>query len=147
MFDVRTGEEARRLSFWEYRLFGWMFSIFGGVALALASIGVYGVLAYAVSQRTQEIGVRMALGASRQNVFRLIVWNGGRLAAIGILIGVIGAAAVTRVITSLLYNVTATDPLSFVGTAVFLALVALLASYIPARRATAVDPMVALRAE
>jgi putative ABC transport system permease protein len=147
MFDVRTGEEARRLSFWEYRLFGWMFSIFGAVALALASIGVYGVLSYAVSQRTQEIGVRMALGASRQNVFRLIVSHGGRLAAIGIVLGVIGAAAVTRVITSLLYNVTATDPLSFIGTAMFLAVVALLASYIPARRATSVDPMVALRAE
>jgi putative ABC transport system permease protein len=100
-----------------------------------------------VSQRTQEIGVRMALGASRQSVFGLIVGYGARLAGIGILCGVIGAAAVTRVVTSLLYNVSATDPLSFVATAGFLALVALLASYIPARRATGVDPMIALRAE
>ena len=84
---------------------------------------------------------------SRQNVFTLIVSQGARLAGLGILCGVIGAAAVTRVVTSLLYNVSATDPLSFIGTAAFLALVALLASYIPARRATSVDPMTALRAE
>ncbi len=88
-----------------------------------------------------------ALGASRQNVFTLIVSQGARLAGLGILFGVIGAAAVTRVITSQLYNVSATDPVSFVGTAAFLALVALLASYVPARRATSVDPMIALRAE
>ena len=147
VFGVQTAEEARVNGFWQYRLFGWMFSIFGLIALALAAIGVYGVLSYAVSQRTQEIGVRMALGASRQNVFALVVAHGGRLAAIGIVLGVIGAAAVTRVVTSLLYNVTATDPLSFAGTAVFLALVALAASYIPARRATAVEPLVALRAD
>jgi putative ABC transport system permease protein len=147
LFNVQTGEEARLNTFWQFRLFGWMFSIFGVVALALASIGVYGVLSYAVSQRTQEIGVRMALGASRQSVFGLIVGYGARLAGIGILCGVIGAAAVTRVVTSLLYNVSATDPLSFTVTAGFLALVALLASYIPARRATGVDPMIALRAE
>ncbi|MBI4486570.1 MAG: ABC transporter permease [Acidobacteria bacterium] len=147
VFSVQTGEAVRMISFWQYRLFGWMFSIFGVIALALASIGVYGVLSYAVSQRTQEIGVRMALGASRQDVFMLILAHGGRLAAIGIVCGVIGAAAVTRVVTSLLYNVTATDPLSFAGTAAFLALIALLASYVPARRATIVDPMVARRAE
>jgi putative ABC transport system permease protein len=147
LFSIQSGEEARVNTFWQFRLFGWMFSIFGVIALLLASIGVYGVLAYAVSQRTQEIGVRMALGASRQNVFTLIVSQGARLAGLGILCGVIGAAAVTRVVTSLLYNVSATDPLSFIGTAAFLALVALLASYIPARRATSVDPMTALRAE
>jgi hypothetical protein len=89
---------------WQYGLFGWMFSIFGAVALLLASIGVYGVLSYAVSQRTQEIGVRMALGASRQNVFALIVSHGLKLAGVGILCGVIGAAAVTRVVASLLYT-------------------------------------------
>jgi ABC-type antimicrobial peptide transport system permease subunit len=120
---------------------------FGVVALALASIGVYGVLSYAVAQRTQEIGVRMALGATRQNVFALIVAHGARLAAIGILCGVVGAAAVTRVVASLLYNVSATDPISFLGTAAFLGFVALIASYIPARRATGVDPLVALRAQ
>ena len=91
--------------------------------------------------------MRMALGASQQNVFALIVGHGARLAGLGILCGVIGAAAITRVVTSLLYNVSATDPLSFTATAAFLALVALAASYVPAHRATAVDPMIALRAE
>jgi putative ABC transport system permease protein len=147
LFNLQTAEEARFNSFWQFRLFGWMFSIFGVIALALASIGVYGVLSYAVSQRTQEIGVRLALGASRRDVFALIVAHGARLAAIGIVCGVVGAAAVTRIVASLLYNVTATDPLSFVGTAAFLGFVALVASYIPARRATSVDPMIALRAE
>jgi putative ABC transport system permease protein len=147
LFNIQTGEEARFNTFWQYGLFGWMFGIFGAIALLLASIGVYGVLSYAVSQRTQEIGVRMALGASRGHVFTLVVSQGARLAGIGILCGVIGAFGVTRVVTSLLYNVSATDPLIFVGTAAFLAVVALLASYIPARRATGVDPMIALRAE
>ena len=147
LFNLQTGEEARVSTFFQFRLFGWMFSIFGVIALLLASIGVYGVLAYAVSQRTQEIGVRMALGASRQNVFTLIVSQGARLAGVGILCGVVGAAAVTRVVTSLLYNVSATDPISFIGTAAFLVFVALIASYLPARRATSVDPIVALRAE
>jgi putative ABC transport system permease protein len=147
LFAVQSGDDLRENTYWQYRLFGWMFSIFGGIALALASIGVYGVLSYAVSQRTQEIGVRMALGASRQSVFGLIVGDGAKLAAIGIVCGVLGAALVTRVVTSLLYNVSATDPLSFIATASFLALVALVASYIPARRATSVDPMVALRSE
>jgi putative ABC transport system permease protein len=147
LFNVQTGEEARLNTFWQFRLFGWMFSIFGVIALALASVGVYGVLSYAVSQRTQEIGVRMALGASRRSVFALIVLHGAKLAAIGIMCGVVGAAAVTRVVASLLYDVTATDPLSFAGTAAFLGVVALVASYLPARRATSVDPMIALRAE
>jgi putative ABC transport system permease protein len=147
LFNIQSGEEARFNTFWQYGLFGWMFGIFGAVALLLASIGVYGVLSYAVSQRTQEIGVRMALGASRQNVFGLVVSHGARLAGMGIVCGVIGAFGVTRVVTSLLYNVSATDPLIFVGTAAFLAVVAMLASYIPARRATGVDPMIALRAE
>ena len=147
VFNVQTGEDARADTYWEYGLFGWMFSIFGVIALALAAIGVYGVLSYAVSQRAQEIGVRMALGASRRNVLRLIVGHGARLATAGILCGFVGAIAVTRVVKSLLYNVSATDPVSFMGTALFLAGVALIASWVPARRATAVDPMIALRAE
>jgi putative ABC transport system permease protein len=147
IFSAQTGDEARADTYWQYGLFGWMFSIFGGIALALASIGVYGVLAYSVSQRTQEIGVRMALGASRRTVFRLIVGQGARLAAAGVAAGIVGAFAVTRIVKSLLYNVSATDPLSFSLTAIFLVLVALVASYVPARRATAVDPMIALRTE
>jgi len=147
IFNTMTGDEARLYTFWQFRLFGWMFSIFGAIALALAAIGVYGVLSYSVSQRTQEIGARLALGASRNSVFALVVGQGARLAGIGILLGVAGAFGVTRVVKSLLYNVTATDPLSFIGTAAFLALVAVASSYVPARRATGVDPIVALRAE
>jgi predicted permease len=147
IFVAETGDDARTNTFWEYRLFGWMFSIFGGVALALASVGVYGVLAYSVSQRTQEIGVRMALGASREDVFRLVVGDGARLAGAGILCGIVGALGANQAVKSLLYNVSTTDPISFVGTAAFLAAIALVASYVPARRATAVDPMTALRAE
>ena len=111
----------------------------------LASIGVYGVLSYSVSQRVQEIGVRVALGAERRDVLRLIVGQGIRLAAWGIAGGIAGAGAITWVIQSILYNVTPTDPVSFGGVAVFLAIIAGLASYVPARRALAVDPIVALR--
>jgi putative ABC transport system permease protein len=103
------------------------------------------VLSYSVSQRVQEIGVRLALGAERRDVLRLIVGQGMRLAGLGVLGGLVGAAAVTPVIRTLLYNVTPTDPLSFATDSVFLTLVAILASYIPARRAMAVDPIVALR--
>jgi putative ABC transport system permease protein len=147
LLNVRTGDEARELSYWQDRLLGWMFAIFGAVALVLASIGVYGVLSYAVSQRRQEIGIRVALGASRQNVFGLVVSHAAKLAGFGILLGVLGAFAATRIVATLLYNVSATDPLSFVATAMFLALVAFAASYVPARRAVAVDPLIALRDE
>ena len=147
IFNAQSGEEARADTYWEYRLFGWMFSIFGAIALALASIGVYGVLSYTVSQRAQEIGVRMALGASRRDVFSLILRHATQLAAAGILFGVVGAVGVTRVVRSQLYNVSPTDALSFIATALFLAFVALVASFLPARRATGVDPMMTLRAE
>jgi putative ABC transport system permease protein len=147
VFEVWRMEELRQRSFWRYRIFGWMFSSFGAAALLLASIGVYGVLSYSVSQRTQEIGVRVALGAARRDVLRMIVGQGLRLAAIGIGVGLIGAAGVTQLITSLLYNVGAYDPATFTIVSLFLALVAVLASYIPARRAMAVDPIIALRNE
>jgi putative ABC transport system permease protein len=124
-----------------------MFGTFGAVALFLAAIGVYGVLAFSVSQRTQEMGVRMALGASRNDVLWLVVRQGVVLAAIGEVFGLAGALGITRVIGTLLYNVTPTDPLSFGGVAVFLTLIAIVASYVPARRATTVDPIVALRNE
>ena len=147
VFSIQTLERLRQLSFWQFRLFGWMFSVFGAVALLLASVGVYGVLSYSVSQRVQEIGVRVALGAARRDVLRLILGHGMKLAAIGIVLGVIGAAGATQFIKTVLYNVTPTDPLSFTGVAVFLTVVALVASYVPARRAMAVDPIVALRNE
>jgi putative ABC transport system permease protein len=147
IFEVMSFEELRRFGFWSVRLFGWMFSMFAGVALVLASVGVYGVIAYSVSQRTQEIGVRVALGAQASDVIRMVVRGGATLAIVGIVIGLAGAFAVTRVIQSLLFDVSATDTVSFVGVTVFLAAVALLASYVPARRATKVDPMTALRTE
>jgi ABC-type antimicrobial peptide transport system permease subunit len=145
--QVRTMEESRQRSFWQYGIFGWMFSIFGFIALALASVGVYGVLSYAVSQRTQEIGVRVALGAARRDVLRLIIGQGLRLAAVGVMVGLAGAFAVTPIIRTLLYNVTPTDPLSFASVAAFLIGVAAVASYVPARRALRVNPIVALRGE
>jgi putative ABC transport system permease protein len=147
VFQVRTMEELRQFSFWRYRLFGWMFSAFGAVALLLASIGVYGVLSYAVTQRRQEIGVRVALGAARRDVLALVVGQGLRLAAVGILVGILGAFGVTRFVKTLLYNVTPSDPLSFALVAAFLIVVATVASYVPARRAMAVDPIIALRNE
>jgi len=147
VFQMQSMDELRRRGYWEYFLFGWMFSLFGGIALLLAAIGVYGVLSYAVEQRTQEIGVRVALGASRANVLRLVVSQGIRLAAVGVVVGLIGAYFVMPVIKTQLVKVSPTDPLSFVGVSIFLTVIAFLASYVPARRATAVDPLVALRAE
>jgi putative ABC transport system permease protein len=147
VFSIQTVEKLRQLGFWQDRLFGWMFSVFGAIALLLASVGVYGVLSYSVSQRVQEIGVRMALGAERRDVLRLILGHGMKLATIGIALGIVGAAGATQFVKTALYNVTPTDPLSFTGVAAFLTLVALVASYVPARRAMAVDPIVALRNE
>jgi len=147
LFNVRTMEEVRSRGYWQYFLFGWMFSLFGGIALVLAAIGVYGVLSYSVAQRTQEIGVRVALGASRMDVLKLVVVQGVRLAVVGVVIGVVGSFFVTPIIQSELINVSAKDPASFVGVSLFLTAVAFVASYVPARRATAVDPLVALRAE
>jgi putative ABC transport system permease protein len=147
VFDVRTMEEHRERSFWQQRLFGIMFAVFGAIALLLAAVGVYGVLSYSVSQRTQEIGVRVALGAERRDVMRLVVGHGLKLAGLGVGFGLLGAAGITPVIASQLYNISASDPASFAGVALFLSAVALIASYVPARRATAVDPLIALRNE
>src|SRR5262245_39520372 len=140
-------EDLGMVSFWQYRVFGQTFGTFGVVALLLAAIGVYGVIAFSVSQRTQEMGVRMALGASRTDVLRLVVRQGVVLAAIGEAFGLVGAFGITRVIRTTLYNVTPTDPVSFGGVVIFLTLIAIVASYVPARRATAVDPIIALRSE
>ncbi|MGE3488794.1 MAG: ABC transporter permease [Vicinamibacterales bacterium] len=147
VFSVRTMEDLRESSYWRFRLFGYMFGSFGAAALFLAAIGVYGVLSFAVSQRTQEMGVRVALGAQQSDVLRLVVRQGVTLALIGVVVGVVGAFGVTRVIASLLYNVTPSDPISFIGVALFLTAVAFIASYLPARRAMTVDPIVALRNE
>jgi putative ABC transport system permease protein len=147
IFNVFSMDELRRRSFWQFAVFGWVFSIIGVIALLLSAVGVYGVLSYAVSQRTREIGVRMALGASTGSVQSLIVRQGVVLSVIGVVLGLAGAAFLTQQATSLLYNVTPTDPLSYAVVAVFLMLVAAAASWVPARRAMRVDPMVALRGD
>jgi putative ABC transport system permease protein len=132
-------------SYWQQALYGKMFGAFAVIALALAAVGVYGVISYAVSQRTQEIGVRVALGAQRADVVRLVVRDGALLGGLGIAIGLAGALGVTRFLRTMLFGISPFDVFSFVGVAGMLAAIALVASYVPARRAAKVDPVEALR--
>jgi putative ABC transport system permease protein len=145
--QVLTMTEVVSRSIWQQRLFAILFGVFAGVALLLASVGIYGVMAYSVAQRTHEIGIRLALGASRGDVLRLVIVQGMKLTVVGTVIGLAGALALTRLIESLLFEVSTTDPLTFGSVAALLGIIALLACYIPARRATKVDPLVALRYE
>jgi putative ABC transport system permease protein len=134
-------------SYWQQALYGKLFSVFAAIALVLAAVGVYGVISYAVSQRTQEIGVRVALGAQRRDVLRLIVGHGALLGGVGVAIGLAGALGVTGFLRRMLFGVSPFDPFSFGSVSVLLTSIALVASYLPARRAARVDPVEALRYE
>jgi predicted permease len=147
IYNVRTMEDRVRDSLARRRFSMVMLGLFAFLALAIATIGIYGVMAYMVSQGTREIGIRLALGATPAHILRLVVRQGMVLAAVGVGIGLIGAFALTRLMGSLLFGVQSTDPLTFVVIAMLLAVIALLASYIPARRAARIDPMVSLRCE
>jgi predicted permease len=147
LFDVRTQTETIDRLLFNERLVAQASSVFGGLALVLACVGLYGLLSYEVARRTREIGIRTALGAQRREIFRLVLRQGLTLTVFGAIVGITAAIGVTRYLGSLLYGVAATDPLTFVTIAFTLVAVALLAGYIPSRRAMRVDPMVALRYE
>jgi predicted permease len=145
--NVMTMEQRLANTTTSRRLNTALLGSFAAVALLLAVVGIYGVMSYAVTQRRREIGVRMALGAQKSDVLGLIIHGGLRLTLLGVAIGLAGAFALTRYLSSLLYSVKATDPVTFLGIAVALIMVALLASWLPARHAARVDPMEALRTE
>jgi len=147
LYDVHTMESAISDSLAERRFAMILLGVFAALALLLACVGIYGVIAYLVGQRTQEIGIRMALGARRADVLGLMLWEGTRLALMGIAIGGAVALALTRLMTKMIYGISATDPLTFFGVAIVLMLVAIAACYLPARKASRVDPMQALRSE
>jgi putative ABC transport system permease protein len=147
IYGVRTMDQIRAESVAPERLNLTLLSIFAGLALVLAIVGIYGVMSYAVTQRTHEIGIRMAIGAKPLDVFRMVIGQGMMLALIGIAFGLIGAFALTRLMTSMLFGVEPTDPATFAVIAILLTVVAMIACYVPSRRATKVDPMVSLRYE
>jgi predicted lysophospholipase L1 biosynthesis ABC-type transport system permease subunit len=147
LLEVHTLAEEVHDSMAGERIMAAIASLFGGIAALLVGVGIYGLLAYVVMQRRREIGIRMALGAERRDVLKLVVGQGFKLTLIGLGIGLLGSLAATRLFASLLYGVKPTDPWTFIVVAFLLAAVAILASYVPARRATKVDPMVALRYE
>ncbi|HUE55782.1 MAG TPA: ABC transporter permease [Candidatus Udaeobacter sp.] len=147
LVKVRTMEENMAATVAQPRFRTWLIGIFAAVALVLAGVGVYGVMSYTVTQRTNEIGIRVALGAQPEDVFRIVVGEGLRLALLGVGAGIAAALALTRLLQSFLFGISAYDPLTFGGVALLLTLVALAACFFPAHRATLVDPMIALRYE
>jgi putative ABC transport system permease protein len=147
IYNVRTLDEVVASSFAARRLCMVLLSVFAALALILACVGIYGVGSYLVTQRTHEIGVRMALGAERRDVLRLVLGHGARMALFGVIIGVFAALGLTRLMANQLFGVSAHDPATFAAVSALLIVVAVLACYIPARRATRVDPLIALRYE
>jgi ABC-type antimicrobial peptide transport system permease subunit len=145
--DIKTQIQQAGETLRMERLFAKLLTVFGVLAQLLASIGLFGVMAYAVSQRTREIGIRMALGAARGEVLAMIVRQGLTLTLIGITLGLVGAFAFTRVLQNQLFAISPLDPVTFIAVSALLVIVALLACWLPARRAARVDPMVALRCE
>jgi ABC-type antimicrobial peptide transport system permease subunit len=147
IYSVETMDEIVSNSYAARRFSMTLLAVFAALALVLACVGIYGVISYLVGQRTHEIGVRMALGAQPDDVLRLVLGHGARMALIGVVIGTIGALGLMRLMANQLFGVSAHDPLTFAGVAMLLIIVAVAACYIPARRAMRVDPMVALRYE
>jgi putative ABC transport system permease protein len=145
--DINTMEKLRADTLAPDRLNLLLLGSFAALALLLALIGLYGVISYTVTQRQSELGLRLALGAQRRDILRLVIGQGMKLALLGVALGTIAALFATRLMTSLLFNVSASDPLTYGAIAALLVLVTLLACWIPARRATKVDPMIALRCE
>jgi putative ABC transport system permease protein len=144
VYSVRTMDDVVANSLGTRRVSMQLFTVFAIAALLLAAIGIYGVMAYSVTQRTQEIGIRMALGAQKSDVLRLVVRQGMTLAAIGVVVGLVGALGLTRVISNLLFGVGASDPTTFILISLLLIAVAFVACYLPARRAAKLDPVIAL---
>jgi len=147
VYDARTMHEVRRFTTWEQRFFGEMMGTFAVIALLLACVGIYALLAYAARRRTHEIGVRLALGANTSTVVSLLMWQAGRIGAVGLIAGLAMSLALTRTLSGVLFGVNVLDPWLFVGTGAALLVAVGAASYLPARRAARTDPMMALRAE
>ena len=147
IYNVKSMRDVLAESVSDRRLYLRLLAAFASIALLPAMAGIYGVISFAVTQRTREFGIRLALGSEGARIKRMVVWEGARLALVGLAIGIPGALVLTRLISSVLYGVGRGDPATYVAVAAILAVVSLLASYVPARRAVRVDPIIAMRAE